>query len=38
MSNAAATDMVNYEIEVIDMNRNNYTPIGTYQNGEFKSY
>ena len=35
---APATDLVNYQIEVIDMQRNNYTPIGTYSQGEFKAY
>merc|ERR1712212_842345 len=38
MANAPATDMVNFEIEVIDMARNNYTPIGYYKNGEFKPH
>lgn len=38
MPNAPATDMVNFEIEVIDMARNNYTPIGYYRNGEFKPH
>ena len=38
MPNAPATDMANFEIEVIDMARNNYTPIGYYRNGEFKPH
>ena len=38
MPHAPATDLVNYKIEVIDMVRNNYTPIGYYENGEFKPH
>ena len=27
--------MVNWEIQVVDMTRNNYTAIGEYRNGQF---
>merc|ERR1712227_793 len=35
---APATDLANYRIEVIDMERNNFRPIGHYEGGEFKPY
>lgn len=35
---APATDMVNWEIEVVDMTKNLYNTLGKYENGEFKPY
>lgn len=35
---APATDMQHWEIEVVDMTRNNYTPVGEYRNGEFRPF
>jgi len=35
---APATDMVNWEIEIVDMDRNLYKTIGKYENGKFVDY
>ena len=30
--------MENWEIQIVDMTRNNYTTIGEYRNGEFRPF
>jgi len=38
MVKAPATDIALFEIEVVDMSRNNHTPVGLYEQGQFKPF